>query len=300
MAECSPSDKVQRFWNHYSNLLIRKGVKPQHVHWHQRRAQQFIKAHHGHRLASLTSQDIADYFTDLGKDASLAPWQFRQAVDAIQNLYNIVSTEWASQFDWNYWRDSAKALETQHASVAREFHPGTPQEFAERIGDTRFAPLIRRHHEVFNRLSAVMRTRGMSIRTEKAYMGWVCRFIWHFSERPPAELGAPEVAAFLEHLAVKRNVSASTQKQLKIARRGRHATGALLPRENSSSPSTPTLPPEHLRAPPPNTLLNQGFLNELSPVAEPLPLRACPVWWINGDRFSCPTVARDARGSGDG
>ncbi|MCC5809140.1 MAG: integron integrase [Ectothiorhodospiraceae bacterium] len=60
-------------------------------------------------------------------------------------------------------------------------------------------------------MSSVIQTRGMSIRTEKTYLGWVCRFLLHFSGEAPTRLGPAEVAAFLEHLALKRNVAVSTQ-----------------------------------------------------------------------------------------
>jgi integron integrase len=63
------------------------------------------------------------------------------------------------------------------------------------------------------RVSEVIRTRGYSIRTEKSYIPWVKRFILFHGKRHPGELGEAEVAAFLTHLAVERNVSPSTQNQ---------------------------------------------------------------------------------------
>jgi integron integrase len=50
-------------------------------------------------------------------------------------------------------------------------------------------------------------------RTEKAYVDWVRRFILFHNNRHPRELGTTEVEAFLTHLAVVGNVSASTQNQ---------------------------------------------------------------------------------------
>ncbi|MGZ8153027.1 MAG: site-specific integrase [Methylovulum sp.] len=49
--------------------------------------------------------------------------------------------------------------------------------------------------------------------TEKLYVQWIKRFILFNGKRPPAELGAAEVEAFLTHLAVDGHVSASTQSQ---------------------------------------------------------------------------------------
>ena len=52
-----------------------------------------------------------------------------------------------------------------------------------------------------------------SIRTEQAYVDWVRRFILFHDKRHPAEMGAAEIEAFLTHLAVNKNVAASTQNQ---------------------------------------------------------------------------------------
>ena len=51
------------------------------------------------------------------------------------------------------------------------------------------------------------------MRTEKAYRGWVRRYILFHFKCHPAELGAEAVSAFLAHLAVEDRVAASTQNQ---------------------------------------------------------------------------------------
>jgi hypothetical protein len=52
-----------------------------------------------------------------------------------------------------------------------------------------------------------------SYRTEQAYVGWIKRYIYFHNVRHESEMGAPEVEAFLTHLAVKENAAASTQNQ---------------------------------------------------------------------------------------
>ena len=59
----------------------------------------------------------------------------------------------------------------------------------------------------------VIRLRHYSIRTEEAYVHWIRRFIRFSGGRHPREMGQPEIVAFLSHLAVDRNVAASTQNQ---------------------------------------------------------------------------------------
>ena len=67
--------------------------------------------------------------------------------------------------------------------------------------------------ELLRALRAAMRTRNYSGRTEEAYLGWIKRFIVFHGKRHPARMGETEVRAFLNDLAVSRNVSASTQNQ---------------------------------------------------------------------------------------
>ena len=52
---------------------------------------------------------------------------------------------------------------------------------------------------------------------KKTYLDWIKCYIWHFDKRHSKDMGAAEVEVFLTHLAVDRNVSASTQNQAKSA-----------------------------------------------------------------------------------
>ena len=63
------------------------------------------------------------------------------------------------------------------------------------------------------RLREAMRTRRYSLKTEKAYVHWVRRYIFFHKLRHPKDVGPVEVTAFLNHLANERKVSASTQNQ---------------------------------------------------------------------------------------
>ena len=58
-----------------------------------------------------------------------------------------------------------------------------------------------------------IRIRHYSPRTEQAYVHWIRRYIFFHNVRHPAEMGKPELTAFLSHLAVREHVSASTQTQ---------------------------------------------------------------------------------------
>ena len=58
-----------------------------------------------------------------------------------------------------------------------------------------------------------IRLKHYSIRTEEAYVSWITRYIYFHNKRHPKDMGRKEIEAFLTDLAVKGNISASTQNQ---------------------------------------------------------------------------------------
>ena len=76
---------------------------------------------------------------------------------------------------------------------------------------------VPRPPKLLDRMRDHLRTRHYSYRTEQTYVDWARRFILFHGKRHPQEMGALEVEQFLTHLAVDRQVSASTQNQAKAA-----------------------------------------------------------------------------------
>ena len=66
---------------------------------------------------------------------------------------------------------------------------------------------------LLDRARARLRLGHYGPRTETAYMGWIKRYILFHGKRHPDGMGRAEIEAFLTHLAVARQVSASTQNQ---------------------------------------------------------------------------------------
>ena len=60
---------------------------------------------------------------------------------------------------------------------------------------------------------ATIRRLHYSPRTEEAYVHWIRQFLRFHPGRHPRQMGAEEVTAFLNQLAVARRTSASTQNQ---------------------------------------------------------------------------------------
>lgn len=79
------------------------------------------------------------------------------------------------------------------------------------IEDTRYP--VSATPNLWERIAIVCRAKHYSLSTERSYIGWAKRYVdWH-GRVHPKKLGAGDVETYLNHLAVERNVSASTQNQ---------------------------------------------------------------------------------------
>src|SRR5262249_15968725 len=124
---------------------------------------------------------------------------------------------WVRQFYSAYWKVSARTLPVTHPTMARETAMVTRRA---QIPQTSSVPLARvrdTHAPSLDALMAEIRRRGYSIRTRRAYESWVARYLAFSGNADPCGLGQAEVMAFLQHLAVERQVTASTQNQARDA-----------------------------------------------------------------------------------
>ena len=96
-------------------------------------------------------------------------------------------------------------------SVEYAIAPDRSVSFAMRLGES--PPGRTPAPRFLDQVRAAIRVRHLSRKTEKAYVGWIRRFILFHGKRHPAAMGAQELTAFLSHLAIVGRVSASTQCQ---------------------------------------------------------------------------------------
>lgn len=66
---------------------------------------------------------------------------------------------------------------------------------------------------LLDQMRKVIRVKHYSMRTERTYVSWVAQFIRWSGMRHPADMGAPEIEAFLSMLANQRDVAGATQNQ---------------------------------------------------------------------------------------
>lgn len=74
-------------------------------------------------------------------------------------------------------------------------------------------PPLRTEVRLLDRVRVGLRTLHYSARTEKAYVGWIRRFVIFHGKRHPETMGELEIGAFLSSLATEAKVAASTQNQ---------------------------------------------------------------------------------------
>lgn len=84
---------------------------------------------------------------------------------------------------------------------------------------------------LMDRVRASLRVAHYALSTERTYCHWIKRYILFHGKRHPLEMGAPEIEAFLSHLATVENVSANTQNQAMhaVLYLYKHALGVDLP-----------------------------------------------------------------------
>jgi integron integrase len=195
-------------WTHFLTLLRERGIKESSARWHVFRAEQFLKTRPDGDPTAFAAEEIAGYLRAAGGNARLEDWQYRQVVEALEVLFAcVLELPWAATFDWSFWRDSARRLEPTHTTIARD------QPDPNRSREAPGAHEPGTQEQLLEALVGEIRRRAYSIRTERTYAHWIRRFIASFHDRDPRELGAVEVKAFLERLAVRGKVGPSTQNQ---------------------------------------------------------------------------------------
>lgn len=144
----------------------------------------------------------------------------------------MVKTSWAQYFHWDGWlkKDSKSrnsfhhendddSISSSHPTLARDYQSIVPdkdnsQHFdAEDKESGLYKRIFKRYPEHITAFITQIRVRHYSIRTERAYLGWLLRYISFYSSQDPAELTPDHIARYLEHLVIRKKVFGSTQSQ---------------------------------------------------------------------------------------
>ncbi len=198
-------ESEKRFWNNYIALLNEHGINPDSHRWYIKHCERFIRCYTETRLKHHTKETVSKHLSNVLEHQYLAVWQKVQVIDAIKLLFLSIHSPLEKEVDWEYWKMSCKALEKDHATVARNNTPLNEETSTDLMADAG------KYSNEISQVIYIVRVKGFSIRTEKTYVYWVSRFLTFNSNCEPAQLGDDSVVAYLSYLAVKKGVSPSTQ-----------------------------------------------------------------------------------------
>ena len=150
---------------------------------------------------TLTRENVLGFLRDLLHNKTPA-WQRLQAVQALQLYQKEILQQQEPSLE--EFRTTLHRLAAQESAAG----PDARQHETNVIGH-----LDPKAPEMLQKMQAELRLLHYSLETEKAYLGWVKRFMASVNATDLAPFGEAEIKEFLSDLAVRGNVSASTQKQ---------------------------------------------------------------------------------------
>jgi integron integrase len=215
---------ISQFWDKYIAISKLYKVRDAALRWYVRDAENYIKAHEGLSLHEHGPAQLENYLREKGRNPNLESWQFKQMLQALEILFvEMVKAPWAKSYPWQDWAATAETLPADHVTLDRAYRSAPPlsspaaTESVTLLSGDRDGQLSRQVYSEFprhvNAIITQIRVLQYSIRTEQAYLGWLCRYIGFHALQDPAELDESHIAAFIEHLVTRRNVAASTQAQ---------------------------------------------------------------------------------------
>lgn len=131
MVESIPVDSSR--WGDFIEVCRGQEVAERAIRWYVLRVERYLQAHPDLPLALHSGTHVDSYLEKAGRSTALSAWQFRQLVHALQLLFvRVVRAPWSTEFHWQYWLDSAQALEHDHPTVARHNQPLERNDFTSR------------------------------------------------------------------------------------------------------------------------------------------------------------------------
>ena len=207
-------------WSQYQQALKKRKVPQKQWRWMARWVQNYIsqvnQINPNETNKNLYSKNsLLGYLQELGRKKSIKYMQFVLAVEALKIFFcDLLNPSWANNFNWDFWKQSAKNISSEHPTLKREVPQNSSQDEKQQKLNSRSSKSVQNKNDyIFAKVRDEIRSRYYSIRTEETYLNWLKKFIKFHKHQDITQMGEVQVKAFLEYLAVKRNVSPATQKQ---------------------------------------------------------------------------------------
>ena len=196
------SNNVKEFWDSYRQAAVVSGVPAKNADWFVKWAESFATATKGKELRERSAADIRTFLLELSIQPGIQPWQVHQAEEALVFLYEGFLK---LKLGLNSLRPlvPAQGLPAPNSKPRQHFRDQTPSKTEEHA----------RYNKLFSSLRSAIRVRHYSIRTERAYVQWVARFLSFYKDKSPEYISAGDIQSYLSYLAEERKVAASTQNQ---------------------------------------------------------------------------------------
>jgi len=215
------TDDMSQQWRTFTSALSQHRIPSPQLRWYVRHVEAYFKTFPALSIREHSAQTLEDYLQRMSRQPRVPAWRFRQMIKALQIYFTeVLQSDWAAEYSWHVWLETATDLPPTHPTVAREPHatntdttqsnealPHSPSE-QRLVQKMRYA-----FPGYFESLVREIRIRHYSIRTEQSYEAWVARYLRFHDRQDPARLDGRAVADFLNYLVTQRQVSSSTQSQ---------------------------------------------------------------------------------------
>jgi hypothetical protein len=180
-------------WTEFEKFINGKGITSKYAKFYMIWAKKYIRYNNNEIPVDITKADIESFEDFLTADNKVESWQVEQAVKAATLLRHFIGSSVLQRSADN--RSSKKEI---------SFKDALPSKNPDRSEETK---------AIIGRVRNEIRYLHYSVRTEQNYTHWINRFMAFHKGMPINKFGAGEIKKYLEYLAVKRGVSASTQNQ---------------------------------------------------------------------------------------
>ena len=189
--------------------LVEASYRSNDILWMPKYWTRFLEFHGMNPDSPVFDREHVVQFSRSLKDVGVPAWQRHHAVNSSQAYVRLVLK--TGEPDLSDMLLALRRVADREGNLELNDGPDLRDEAAiVGVIDPNETPVIQR-------LRREVRLRGMALRTERAYVGWVRRFLNECGSDDAALFGALEVRNFLTGLAVDGNVAPSTQNQAKSA-----------------------------------------------------------------------------------
>ncbi len=202
-------------WEQYSAVLKKRAVHVSHHADYRKWLRYYLDFQSKYSLPASRSEHVRLFIQKL-REKKQTPEQQKQAAHALSLFFELQPQQKGASITHEGTTSSSTPLSSKLSDSGDLREASVPALSAgkrynewrclEKSGSPAWDKII-------DNLAAEIKTRHYSRKTLKAYADWSRKFQSYLRNKPPDELSATDVKAYLTYMAVKCKVSASTQNQ---------------------------------------------------------------------------------------